>query len=267
MNNDDDRRDDNRPAPAGRTQAGGLEGGLRELSRLRLALRRMRDQAGDRWRRHGEPLVAATRGLVRDAADAPRDELERERYVNVGEAHLKRLIGDWVARAPKLLGGSIDLEDGVVHGAVTLRRWRPVRAEARFRLVVGEQDDVRIEIGICRTRPTTLDSEHVLMRLLVRCYAAWARWRGRPDPFDEFLLRLAGSRRDGDVIFLPVPRAVLTERVGKSRVLRRIAAYATISSLAVKPGELVVGYHLGLLADRMADMYVLRRLVRDNPSV
>lgn len=230
---------------------------------MRQRLRNWRTRAGERWLRHGRPLVDATREAVRDARATPREELERERYVKVGEAHLKRLLADQVARSPKILSADVDLHEGHVQVRAVVRRWREVTGETQFRLQIGHEDDAMIEVGIRRTGPSRVHSGHWLMNLLVRLWMAWAVWRGDPDPFDHFLLKLRGARRDGETIYVPIDREPLTARVGKSRVLRRLAAYATVSSLEVKPGELVVGYHLGRLANRMADMYVLRHLLRE----
>lgn len=229
--------------------------------RVRHALRAFGSRVRERWHRHGKPLVAATADAVRGAADMPREALERERIVRVGEAHLKRLVAGWVAGSRKVSDSRLDLENGFVHLRVTLRRWRPVHADARFRLVLGPADDENIAIGIVRTRPTQFTSNNVLMRLFIKLYVLYARWRGDEDPLDRILARRKGSWREGDVVFVPVPRAVLTERVGNSRVLRRVAAYAEISSLTVKPGELEVGFHLGKLAERISDLYALRHLI------
>lgn len=232
----------------------------------RQAWRRWRERARERWHRHGKPLVEATRVAVREAAATPRDELEKERYVRIGEMHLKRLLADQIAGSPRIIGGEVDLRDGYVHLQVDVRRWRPVHGDIRFRLVIGHEDDRMIEVGIQRTGSSRLSSEHRLMNLLIRLWVAWARWRGDADPFDHFLLGRDGARRDGEVIYVPIDREPLTRRVGKSRVLRRIAAYATVSSLEIHPGELVVGYHLGRLANRMADMRVLRHLLRESTT-
>lgn len=230
---------------------------------MRQRWRTWRARAVDRWRQHGRPLVDATREVVRDARATPREELERERYVKVGEAHLKRLLADQVARSPKLAAADVELHDGHVHVRAVVHRWRPVTGETQFRLVIGHEDDAMIEVGIRRTGPSRIHSEHWLMNLMVRLWMAWSAWRGDPDPFDRFLIKFRGARRDGETIYVPIDREPLTARVGKSRVLRRLAAYATVSSLEVKPGELVVGYHLGRLANRMADMYVLRHLLSE----
>ena len=210
--------------------------------------------------------MAATREVVRETAAIPREELARERFVRVGQHHLQRLLDDQLARSPRVRAGTVTLGDGDIRLAVTILRWRPVQGQTSFRLLLGREDDEAIEVGVVRTGPSSIHSDHWLMKWVVRLYVRWTQRRGDPDPFDHFLMKLDGARRDGDTIFLPVPRQPLTERVGKSRVLRRIAAYATVSSLVVRPGELVIGFHLGRLAERMADMYVLRHLLRDTTT-
>lgn len=226
-------------------------------------LARWRERARERWHQHGKPLVKATRDRLFEATVDPREELERERVIRVAESHVRRLLAQQVAGSRRVASGELHLEDGAIRIEVVLRRWRPVQASARFALLVGRQDADTVEVGIRRLGPTRLDSSHWLMRLLLRLYRWRAQRRGDPDPFDHVLLRRPGSYREGDVIFVPVPRAPLTERVGKSRVLRRVAAYATISSLTVRPGTLEVGFHLGRLAERISDMYVLRHILRD----
>lgn len=227
----------------------------------RSSWQRLGEVLRDRWHRHGKPLVAVTRDVVRDAADLPREALEKEREVRVGEAHLQRLLDEQVARAKHLSGASLALHDGYVHLRVTVLRWRPVHADITFRLLLGPADDSFLSVGVVRMAPTQLDSQSWLMRQLLRLYRWHARRRGHDDPFDHYLLHLDGSRQDGDTIYIPIPRTVMTDRVGRSRVLRRIAAYAEVSLLKVVPGELIVGYHLGKLAERISDLYALRHVV------
>lgn len=236
-------------------------------SPVRSTLARWRERARARWHQHGRPLVVAARDRVFGATVDPREEFARERVVTVGEEHLHRLLADQVTRSRHIMSGELHLEDGAMRLHVVLRRWRPVDAEVRFALVVGRQDDENIEIGIRRLGATRLASSHWLMRWLVRWHVWWTRRRGDVDPFDHLLLRRKGSFREGDVLYVPVPRAPITALAGKSRVLRRIAAYATISSLNVKPGALEVGFHLGRLAERMADMYVLRHILSESTPV
>ncbi|MFZ5723587.1 MAG: hypothetical protein ACOY33_07980 [Pseudomonadota bacterium] len=239
------------------------ESGDNDIPVLR-TLARWRERARERWQQHGQPLVAAARDRVFGATVDPREELARERVVRVGEAHLRRLLADQIARSRRLVSGELFFETDAIRVHVVLRRWRPVDATVRFRLEVGRQDDDTIEIGIRRLGPTQLDSAHPLMRWLVRLHVWWARRQGEADPFDRLLLRRRGAFRAGDLVFVPVPRAPITALAGKSRVLRRIAAYATISSLTVKPETLEVGFHLGRLAERMADMYVLRHILSES---
>lgn len=226
-------------------------------------LARWRERARARWQQHGQPLVAATRDRLFGATVDPREELNRERIIRVSEGHIRRLLQKQLEKSRRIAAGELHLEQGAIRVEVTLKRWRPVEAKVRFALVAGVQDDDTVEVGLLRLAPTELSSRHWLMRWLVRFYQ-WRRARaGAPDLFDRLLLRRPGARAEGPVIFVPVPRAPLTEQMGTSRVLRRIAAYATISSFTLKPGVLEVGFHLGRLADRMADMYVLRHILRD----
>lgn len=235
----------------------GLPGVLRTLGRWR-------QRARDRWAQHGQPLMAAARDRIFGATVDPREELTRDRVVRVGEAHLRRLLADQIERSRRIDSGELHFGDGAIHVHVVLRRWRPVDARVSFVLVVGRQDAEMLEIGLRRLGPTELDSPHWLMRLLVRLHVWRTRRRGDLDPFDHLLLRRKGSFRDGDILYVPVPRAPLTALAGQSRVLRRIAAYATITSLTVKPGTLEIGFHLGRLAERMADMYVLRHILGES---
>lgn len=228
---------------------------------LRSSWQRLGDALREGWHRHGKPLVAVTRDVVRDATDLPREALEKEREVRVGEAHLQRLLDEQLASARHVSGARLALHDGYVHLRVTVLHWRPVHADITFRLLLGPGDDNYLSVGVVRTAPTQLDSSSWLMRQLLRLYRWYARRRGHNDPFDHYLLGMDGSRQDGETIYILIPRTVMTDRVGRSRVLRRIAAYAEVSLLKVAPGELVVGYHLGKLAERISDLYALRHVI------
>lgn len=227
------------------------------------ALASLRAEVRNHWQRQGRPLAIAAREKVFGVTVDPRVELNRERVVRISEQHLRRLLAGKIENSRRVQSGELHVEQDVVRLRVVLRRWRPVHAEVRFTATFGYQDEDNLELGIRRLGPTQLTSPSTLMRLFLWLRLAWARRRSEDDPLDHVLLRRAGSRREGDTIFVRIPRAPLTALAGKSQVLRRLAAYATFSSLAFRPGMLEVGFHLGRLAERMSDMYVLRHLLAE----
>lgn len=235
-------------------------------SSLRSTWTRWRDAARARWQQHGRPLAVAAREKVFGATVDPRAELTRERVVRVSESHLRRLLADQLAKSRRVISGELHFEEGAVLVQVVLRRWRPVNARVRFAVDIGHQDEETIEVAVRRLGPSEMDSEHWLMNLLVRLYVWWRRRQGDPDPFDHLLLRRPGAWREGDRVHVPVPRAPITALAGKSRVLRWLAAYATFTSLTVRPGTLVVGFDLSRLGERISDIRVLKHLLAEAGS-
>lgn len=236
-------------------------------SSLRSTWARWRDAVRERWHLHGRPLAVAAREKVFGVTVDPRAELTRERVVRVSESHLRRLLADQLAKSRRVSSGELHFEEGAIRLEVVLRRWRPVNARVRFAVDIGRQDEDNIEVAIRRLGPSEMDSAHWLMNLLVRLYVWWSRRQGDPDPFDHLLLRRPGAYREGDRVHVPVPRAPITALAGKSRVLRWLAAYATFTSLTVRPGTLVVGFDLSRLGARISDMRVLRHLLADSVEV
>jgi len=233
-------------------------------SSLRSTWARWRDAARARWQQHGRPLAVAAREKVFGVTVDPRAELTRERVVRVSESHLRRLLADQLEHSRRVSSGELHFEEGAIRVQVVLRRWRPVNVRVRFAVDIGRQDEDTIEVAVRRLGPSEMDSEHWLMNLLVRLYAWWSRRQGDPDPFDHLLLRRPGAYREGDRVHVPVPRAPITALAGKSRVLRWLAAYATFTSLTVRPGTLVVGFDLSRLGARISDMRVLRHLLAES---
>ncbi len=221
----------------------------------------LRAGALDQWQRHGRPLAIAAREKVFGATVDPRTELSKERFVRISEAHLRRLLIEKLEESRRVISGELHLEQNAVHLQLVLRRWRPVHAEVRFTAIFGNQDEESLELGIRRLGPTQLSSPHRIMRLLLWVHAALAKRRGEDDPLDHLLLRRLGSRREGDLIYVRMPREPLTAAAGQSRVLRWLAAYATFTSLTFRPGSLKVGFNLGRLTERIADLAVLRHLL------
>lgn len=243
------------------TEPGDYDDTGSEKFSLRGTLWRWGSVAVEQWHTIGRPLAERARDTVVGVAADPRAELERERTIKISEAHLQRLLAEQVAKSRHVSAGELHLEDGAVRISAVIPRWRPVHARARFALEVGRQDEDIIELGVRRLEPTVLDSPHWLMGVLVRAFMAWRHFRHKPDLFDFLLLRVKGSRRAGDRVYVPLPRAPITALAGKSRVLRQLVAYAAFSSVTARPGRLVIGYHWGRLAERMADMRVLKHLM------